>query len=911
VQNYATHVAVLQDLLKVGRKEGKAGSQTRVIFGEAERAAFHTIKKVLLDTLILYSVNPDKPFVLRVDASGKAVGAALEQFVDPQEGMPTSDQVQCMRRVPVAFCSRKLTPSQANSWTPREKETYAIILALTKWASWIGLQPILVLTDHISLENWTTEVLEVLDTPSGPAGRRARWHEILSKFDICVEYVKEKDNTAADALSRWAYPASKAFADVSIHGSEKDDAEMRALIEEEHREERLCHILRVRDLHPIWEKVAIQRVERLKEEEPENPTIGELETQIAGIRAIAKTGGRKAPKPAPQKAKKRRGGLEMFLQSRMGEGANDAGSSPKVEVHPLSKVSVDGEDQMVENHGEGESLPNDVCPPECVEVTVGALEGRTPPPKPPIKPLRPIPPPPPPPKLPGWRLWGKTGLPQEIVGNRGDDQEGLGERGEEAVSSAWEGLDRVPATVPYPLEDPSGRRVLTEDQEGRPRDEILTRSKSKERTDLAGQGVNPLVLPSEGTRPSGPQEEEPPRPVMEGDWTENYRVCPRWGPVLSEIEVGNAWPEGVQYIQTRMYREGILAIPTDLTEKVIRGHHSYAGHPGGERLWEELSRRFVFANDAKAKKFTMAVHKQCEICQVTEPSMGPYHCHIVPTPIPPYLMASVSVDLFSLPEVRHEGKRYDTIGVCVDRQSGWIIAAPFLNKGLTSERVAKEMYKQWDMFGIPTIVTSDRGPHFAGGWWRTLCGKLGVRVAYSQAYHHQANGRAESAGHQIIKKLRQIIAEFGGSWVEALPQAIRHIHDTVGETGLSPYQIVFGRHRPLAAYPLPPLKEAEDAVTFFDRMRSQDLKVAEKLNAAHAKRAVYVNKNRLEPPPLRVGAKVWYRPEPQSGVDKLDTRWKGPGKVMRASGGSFICGRSEGRCAPGGAPLPTSSACGR
>jgi hypothetical protein len=49
--------------------------------------------------------------------------------------------------------SRKLTGSQRN-WVPREQETYAIILALQKWETWIGFQPVLVLTDHKALESW-------------------------------------------------------------------------------------------------------------------------------------------------------------------------------------------------------------------------------------------------------------------------------------------------------------------------------------------------------------------------------------------------------------------------------------------------------------------------------------------------------------------------------------------------------------------------------------------------------------------------------------------------------------------------------------------------------------------------------------------------------------------------------------
>ena len=44
--------------------------------------AFEAIKARLCGNLLLQHANPDKPFVLRTDASGYAVGASLEQMVD-------------------------------------------------------------------------------------------------------------------------------------------------------------------------------------------------------------------------------------------------------------------------------------------------------------------------------------------------------------------------------------------------------------------------------------------------------------------------------------------------------------------------------------------------------------------------------------------------------------------------------------------------------------------------------------------------------------------------------------------------------------------------------------------------------------------------------------------------------------
>jgi hypothetical protein len=196
----------------------------------------------LVSGLALQRENPDKPFVLRVDASGYAVGATLEQLGEGDQ-KPTTQDVLEKKTVPVAFMSRKLTEGQ-RKWTPRELETYAIILALQKWESWIGLQPVLVLTDHQSLEAWTKEVL---DTPSGPVGRRARWHQIFSKYDLSVGYIPGKENSIADILSRWAYPASQALRDISKHGSQQDKEEMDEIIRQEKMEEAQCLWLRVKE----------------------------------------------------------------------------------------------------------------------------------------------------------------------------------------------------------------------------------------------------------------------------------------------------------------------------------------------------------------------------------------------------------------------------------------------------------------------------------------------------------------------------------------------------------------------------------------------------------------------------------------------------------------------------------------
>ena len=129
----------------------------------------------------------------------------------------------------MAFFSRKLQGEKANgltkkrdtgqyAWTPREKETYAIVCCLLKFQSWIGSQEVTVQTDHSAIVKWYKEDL---CTISGPMGRRGRWHEFLSRFNLFIEYRPGEDNEGADALSRWAYPAGEAQ-DTNFHGGDAD-----------------------------------------------------------------------------------------------------------------------------------------------------------------------------------------------------------------------------------------------------------------------------------------------------------------------------------------------------------------------------------------------------------------------------------------------------------------------------------------------------------------------------------------------------------------------------------------------------------------------------------------------------------------------------------------------------------------
>jgi hypothetical protein len=239
----------------------------------------------------------------------------------------------------------------------------------------------------------------------------------------------------------------------------------------------------------------------------------------------------------------------------------------------------------------------------------------------------------------------------------------------------------------------------------------------------------------------------------------------------------------------------------------------------------------------EAECLAKAMPRICDYCQAYEHPHQPLSLKIVSTPIMPYIISSVCNDLFIMPETEYDGKLYNVFAACVNRHSGWIVATAHHTKGLTAANVAKAMYRNWwSPHGIPSVITSDRGPQFVGAWWRTMCAEHGIRHAYSQAHHHPVSGRDEKAGIQIQQQLRKEWSENEKIRVEVLPIALNQIRDAEGPAGLSPDQILYGRDRPYAGIPYDPPTRAEDATSFFQRQRAIDKQVADSLNAEHEKK---------------------------------------------------------------------------
>lgn len=176
IDNYSTLTSPLTSLLR--------GKPKALHWNENATQAFEGLKKAFTTAPVLTHPDPNKPFIVEVDASTTGVGAVLSQ----QHGRSS-------RPSPCAFFSKKLSPTEQN-YDVGNRELLAIKLALEEWRHWLegAKHPFLVLTDHRNLE--------YLREAKRLNPRQARWALFFTRFSFSISYRPGSQNVKADALSR-------------------------------------------------------------------------------------------------------------------------------------------------------------------------------------------------------------------------------------------------------------------------------------------------------------------------------------------------------------------------------------------------------------------------------------------------------------------------------------------------------------------------------------------------------------------------------------------------------------------------------------------------------------------------------------------------------------------------------------
>jgi hypothetical protein len=125
----------------------------------------------------------------------------------------------------------------------------------------------------------------------------------------------------------------------------------------------------------------------------------------------------------------------------------------------------------------------------------------------------------------------------------------------------------------------------------------------------------------------------------------------------------------------------------------------------------------------------------------------------------------------------------------IDRTTRWPEAVPL--SGTTAANCAAALLTGWiQRFGLPCIITSDRGPQFTSSLWSALCSLLSIKHSPTTAYHPQSNGIVERFHRRLKDALRARAA--GPRWVSQLPWVMLGIRTAWRDGDFSPAEAVFG-----------------------------------------------------------------------------------------------------------------------
>ena len=143
--------------------------------------AFIQAKEALANAALLVHPQPDADTSITVDASDRAIGASLEQFVDGAWK-------------PIAFFSASLKPAETR-YSTFDRELLAVYRSIRHFRHFIEGRHFHVYTDHKPLTF-------ALSSQTDYTPRQIRHLSFISEFTTDLRYLPGKSNSAADALSR-------------------------------------------------------------------------------------------------------------------------------------------------------------------------------------------------------------------------------------------------------------------------------------------------------------------------------------------------------------------------------------------------------------------------------------------------------------------------------------------------------------------------------------------------------------------------------------------------------------------------------------------------------------------------------------------------------------------------------------
>ena len=224
-------------------------------------------------------------------------------------------------------------------------------------------------------------------------------------------------------------------------------------------------------------------------------------------------------------------------------------------------------------------------------------------------------------------------------------------------------------------------------------------------------------------------------------------------------------------------------IPEVFKREIFKLIHNLA-HPSIRATRRMIAARVVWRGLATD---VTAWCRDCQHCQRAKVTRQP-KAALQEIKIPARRFSHIHVDIVGPLPVSARG--FSHVFTMVDRSTRWVEAVPLLST--STEACVEAVLTCWvARFGVPALLTSDRGVQFTSAVWSALCHRLGISHITTTAYHPQANGMVERFHRQLKNSLRARLA--ASSWPEHLPWVLLGLRSAPKEdSGISSAELVYG-----------------------------------------------------------------------------------------------------------------------
>jgi transposase InsO family protein len=226
-----------------------------------------------------------------------------------------------------------------------------------------------------------------------------------------------------------------------------------------------------------------------------------------------------------------------------------------------------------------------------------------------------------------------------------------------------------------------------------------------------------------------------------------------------------------------------LVVPVVFRQAVFDAIHGIA-HPGIRASKRLISARFVWKGMGAE---VSALCRQCQQCDRSKVTSS-VHTPVQTIEVPVKRFSHVHIDIVGPLPATSGG--FSHLFTAIDRSTHWAEAIPL--RGTSTADCVEALFHGWiSRFGVPSILTSDRGVQFTSDVWQSMCFKLGIQHKPTTAYHPQANGMVERFHRQLKASLRARLE--GPDWLAQLPWVLLGLRAAPKEDcALSSAEMVYG-----------------------------------------------------------------------------------------------------------------------